>query len=668
MGLSNLLGSSSGRSTNSKNLTSPSIDSLGSAAVDDGAKLEYISNEDQLAPPFPEPPDLRELNASLEALAAVFPDIQIQVFREILSNFDGESRLAVVADALLKNRMGWVKGRWKATERDGSKADEELAVPKSESFRTDDYKKAVKTLAYQEFRGLSKSTINAVLAESNYSYLEARRALVDLSSKSWRYAIASFFSRRKALAETELKTHPLVIWRSTGRGSIEPCLKPTGSAELDRELYTQLIAPIMARENAERELNDHKYAVALNSTEAEDAQITLECACCFADYAFEEFTSCTTEGHLICFRCVQHSISEAVFGQGWQRSIDKNTGAMICPAMDSECQGRISQDNMLRAMMEQTKGAEIMHKLEQRLAEHSLIASNVPLICCPFCSYAEIDDVYELEGGSQRQAAKVQPWWYKKLFIPILIITAPFPLIAVSAAILISSMFNLAQLLDDYLGPRYRAAQARFRRRRRGLRFRCANPECRRASCLSCRKEWVDIHICNESALVALRTQVEQAMSLAIKRVCPKCNTSFVKNAGCNKLTCPCGYKMCYVCRKDIGATDGPDAGYRHFCDHFRPEGDGTPCSKCNKCNLWETEDTDAVLKKAKEEAEKKWLETEDRQLSGAEKTYLETGLAVKPEIIGLGGHLRRWRLPTGDEFLDWFVEVVYAFSPGKVA
>ena len=111
-------------------------------------------------------------------------------------------------------------------------------------------------------------------------------------------------------------------------------------------------------------------------------------------------------------------------------------------------------------------------------------------------------------------------------------------------------------------------------------------------------------------------------MSMAVKRVCPRCNTSFVKNAGCNKLTCPCGYKMCYVCRADLG-----DEGYRHFCDHFRPDGDPRPCRECDRCNLWESEDIEQVLTEAREEAERKWKEMENRDLSGAEKAYLETGV-----------------------------------------
>ena len=79
---------------------------------------EFIFDEAQLPCVPPERPDLRELNDSLDALSAVFPDIQVEVFRELLSNFDGESRLALVADALLKNRVGWVQGRWKVLNND----------------------------------------------------------------------------------------------------------------------------------------------------------------------------------------------------------------------------------------------------------------------------------------------------------------------------------------------------------------------------------------------------------------------------------------------------------------------------------------------------------------------------------------------------------------------
>lgn len=641
MVFSGLLGSSTDRAAKQKALhASASVNSLLTQPSGDESLLlpDYITDESHIQPPDPEHPDLRELNASLEALAAVFPDVQIDVFREMLSNFDGESRLALVADALLKNRATWVKGRWRVDGKDAAAegiASEQPteaggSIARNEAFRSPEYKSAAKSLAWQEFRGLSKSTIKAVLAESNYSYLDARRTLVDLSSKSWRFTISSIFLRRKPVTSSEAENHPLVVWKSTGLGSIIPCLKSTGNAELDGELYASLIKPIKEKSRLNQVHSDRAMAMELNSQEAEALDSTYECECCFTTSTFEEFTSCSVQGHMICFRCVQHSLNEAVFGQGWQRSINKTTGTLRCPAVDSEeCQGCIPSDHMHRAMLEEKKGADVMHKLQQRLAEHSLISSNLPLIRCPFCSYAEIDDLYAPVEDSRLRFRLPDPYSLGFLLI-VLFAIVPHLLIVVFSS-LVAVLLSTQQTYAEYLKAEVTSAILRCRRRRRGLRFDCQNPECSRPSCLDCNKAWVDVHVCHESELVALRTQVEQAMSMAIKRVCPRCNTSFVKTAGCNKLTCPCGYKMCYVCRKDIGGDgDGPDVGYRHFCDHFRPTGDPTPCTQCSKCNLWESENTDQVLQAAKEEAERKWRETEQLDLSGAEKSFLETGVAAK--------------------------------------
>jgi hypothetical protein len=372
---------------------------------------------------------------------------------------------------------------------------------------------------------------------------------------------------------------------------------------------------------------------------------------------------------LICFRCVRHSITEALFGQGWQRSIDPQTGTLRCPAVDSdECAGRISGQHIHRAMLEEARGAEVLHKLEQRLAEHSLVASGLPLVRCPFCSFAEVDDVYLPPGqGDSHATLWTAANIYNLFFVGLAIISIPlvFPLLILVAAFGMAAWVYSKHFLDDLLLVEFRKARVRRRRQRRGLRFRCQNPDCERASCLRCNKEWFDIHVCNESALVALRTQVEQAMSMAIKRVCPRCNTSFVKTEGCNKLTCPCGYKMCYVCRKDIGGTgDGPDVGYRHFCEHFRPDGDPKPCTECKKCNLWESENTSEVLEQAKVEAEKRWRMTEKRELSGAEKVFLETGMGVMQTPKTLDQVLRMPKVPSAAEVCDYlveFVELLYA-------
>lgn len=612
---------------------------------------EYIYDDAQLPCVPPERPNLRELNTSLDALSAVFPDIQIEVFRELLSNFDGESRLAVVANALLKSRVDWVKGRWRVVEKSG---DASANVQRSDMFRSQEYVNAVRTLAAHEFRGLSRSTVNAVLAESNHSYLDARRTLVTLSSKSWRFTLQSFILRRRPVTTGEAENHPLVIWRSTGQGSIIPTIRTTGNAELDRELFGALIRPLQEKSKEEREDKDRGLAVLLNSEEAEAAGATHECACCFVDYTFEEFSSCTRDGHMICFRCVKSSIKEALFGQGFQSNINADTGTLKCLAVDGGgCSGHISSDHIHRAFMTEKSGADILHKLEQRLAEHSLVASKMPLIHCPFCNYAEIDDIYlpPNEAHPRFRFANVYNLFFILAVGVMFVILSPFALLALFLCLVVSVERNVWR----NFGTEWKNAMNRHTRRRRGLRFSCQNPKCTRVSCLSCHKAWTDIHVCNESSLVALRTQVEQAMSMAIKRVCPRCNTSFVKNAGCNKLTCPCGYKMCYVCRADLS-----DEGYRHFCDHFRPDGDPRPCTMCDRCNLWESEDIDEVLREARIDAERKWKETESRELSGEEKAYLETGVASRGVTFSVDRILSSGAALTVPDALDMFIDAIF--------
>ena len=597
------------------------------------------------------------MNDCLEILAAVFPDTQPEVFREVLADAGKESILNVAANAMLTQRVEKVKGRWRNKE---TSAAAEGAVPAAEKYRTDEYKAAAKALAWHEFKGLSRSAIDAVLAEHNYSYLDARRTLVDLSSKSWRFTIATLFSRRKSPVDST-GTHPLIVWKPAANGSLVPCIKTTGYAELDRELFDALIKPLNDKRRAEQELDDHRFAIALNTTEAEDMHETIECACCFADCPFQELTSCNTEAaHMICFRCVQHSISEAVFGQGWQRTINVEKGTLRCPAVEGDgCDGCIPEDQMHRAMLEEQKGAEILQRLEHRLAEHNLVASGLPLLRCPFCSFAEIDDIYMpssvLEADRRLRVPGLLPvigsllvvltWfdWWAGIFL------------TGAGFVLSSSPLGGARVRAEF----NKAEQRRWRRRH-GLRFQCKGPGCGRASCLSCKKEWIDIHVCNESSLVALRTQVEQAMSMAIKRVCPRCNMSFVKERGCNKMVCSCGYKMCYVCRKDIGGTgDGPDVGYQHFCQHFRPEGSGRACDKCKRCNLWETEDTEKVLEQAKKEAERKWHQAEKRELSQTDKFYLETGFVMQ-QRPGIMENLLCGRVPTLTEILDVVIDYMY--------
>jgi hypothetical protein len=77
------------------------------------------STQEATSPPRPashhglDEPDLRELNASLQALTDIFPDIQPEVFREMLASFSEESRLQVVTETLLKHGHKYIRGRYR---------------------------------------------------------------------------------------------------------------------------------------------------------------------------------------------------------------------------------------------------------------------------------------------------------------------------------------------------------------------------------------------------------------------------------------------------------------------------------------------------------------------------------------------------------------------------
>ena len=116
-------------------------------------------------------------------------------------------------------------------------------------------------------------------------------------------------------------------------------------------------------------------------------------------------------------------------------------------------------------------------------------------------------------------------------------------------------------------------------------------------------------------------------------------------------MTCVCGYQMCYVCRKDIGSGG---EGYRHFCDHFRPNGK-SGCTECDRCDLYQIEDDQAVLKKAKEQAELKWLKKEGEANGDVKKK-----VAQKYDNDHSGWFVKSWHNRPGfEELLDMVVEFV---------
>ena len=564
---------------------------------------------------------LRDLNNALRVLVDLFPDIQPDVFREMLPQLAPESRVQLVTEQILKSEDHLVQGRYRQEKQDqvhrpeARKASDRRnpgnarnRLLTSETFRSAGYRNAVRSTLAEEFQSLSKSTIMAVLAENNSLYTPSRAALLDVSSKSWRSSFSNFVFRRKS---PSAKHHPLIIWPDSEDSGFleEPTMKRTLSPELNQELYETLILPVRRQQREAQDVADLTLARRVQAEEAEEVGEMYDCECCYSSATVHEITSCDDGCHTICFSCIRRTVGEAVYGQGWARSIDNSRGSMKCIASSSDsCDGHIGRDTLRLAFEDENEMRATYTKFQERLAQKALQTSGLSLIHCPFCSYAEADEVvlitafkWQLKRPSEF-AFNMSGVFLTTVFTGLL----PFILLIYTVVLLTStSVFDF---------PVLKSSLERVARRRRGLRFDCLSPACGGSSCLQCHILWRDPHSCYSATADSLQKRLETAMTAAIKRVCPACNTSFVKSTGCNKLVCVCGYTMCYLCRQKITAEEG----YDHFCQHFRPT--GGRCRNCQKCELYRNEDEAAVIDEARQKAENDFWASEGK---GADRVFL---------------------------------------------
>jgi len=601
-----------------------------------------LVNQDQ-----EEEPDLADLNTSLAALVELFPDVQPEVFREMLLSISKESRLQVVTEQLLKKKAMYVNGRLRPTTGRGGDAtvaahsrvsqtrDEDSLLPE-DTFRGENYRKAVKQLLYLEFKNLSHSTIRGVMAEHNDSYTLSRPTLQQLSAKSWRFSISALWTKKSPAGS--VGDHAALHWHTDTPGVDPlPSVKRTGSAVLDRELHDLFVEPLLVKRQQERIMADHLFANQLNEAEAEEVGAVFDCECCYSSVPFEQIATCNDGSHYLCFDCISRTTNEAVYGQGWARSADLERMTLRCfaPALQ-ECQGAIPSGLVQRALSE-----DVWLAFQTRATSDAVTKSQLPLQRCPFCTYGEVDETPapRLRNGRQiashilqKSSRGVQGIFIGSLLLAFFL-TIPFLLFA-SFIYLLSAIYpSTANILQQ--------SWTRVYKRRRGLKFRCLNPECSKTSCTRCLTPWRDPHTCFETEKTSLRTAIESSATAAIKRTCPKCHLSFVKSSGCNKLVCNCGYTMCYVCRGEITSKEG----YTHFCQHFRPH--GGRCNECERCDLYGDEDEADAIRKAAVKAEKIWREKEGLEMGGQNEE------ATKAMVDALVGKKGKWWEEMMDAVLD---------------
>lgn len=240
----------------------------------------------------------------------------------------------------------------------------------------------------------------------------------------------------------------------------------------------------------------------------------LECQCCFAEYDFKVMVPCRS-GHLFCMECVQKHTESRVFGIGNFGSVDvgvqnrqqgnnnnRKQKALEIICMASDCVSGFDDRALSKALPK-----KVLDRYNELRYKANIERANMPDVStCPKCNFT---------AAIVNNHAAFHP----------------------------SVQLPPTQLL-----------------------FHC--PECHFKSCRLCHEEYhphiARCDLVESQTETSGRNKVEEAMTSALIRVCPRvnCRKKFLKTDGCNKMTCPCGCYVCNVCRVEIPAK----VAYNHFC------------------------------------------------------------------------------------------------------
>ncbi|KAK9768842.1 hypothetical protein K7432_000176 [Basidiobolus ranarum] len=383
--------------------------------------------------------------------------------------------------------------------------------------------------------------------------------------------------------------------------------KPYTSPEMNDPELLKDIDAISRRGLIKQSKRDEGVAKELNFSEYQKHNELFECGCCFGSFVFEDMCTCR-EAHIFCCDCLRAYVKEGLFGQGTLR------GKSISCMDSSECKSYFSLDELERVLT-----SDMYHAYTDSVVEEELKKLDIALVRCPFCSYCEFDD----------DPLDLRRLRYYRIFICAGVVAYTSSWLASFAMDILEALLCswsgtfvfgcIAGVVGVNINRVASIVQRQLvRKRKRSNILHCQNPRCGKSSCLLCDHEHKPLHRCHEKEQDKLRLYVEQAMADAVKRTCPKCQLSFTKSDGCNKMTCHCGYQMCYICRKDIRKES-----YTHFCDHFR-DTPGQSCIQCDRCDLYKVPSEDAAIKEAAARAHTEFVEA-NPDLTYSEKVDLNT-------------------------------------------
>ena len=121
--------------------------------------------------------------------------------------------------------------------------------------------------------------------------------------------------------------------------------------------------------------------------------------------------------------------------------------------------------------------------------------------------------------------------------------------------------------------------------------FQCLSPECARKICKKCKSEFHPGDTCEEKMKKSKkRMDTAEKATENLTQVCPKCDKRCLREEGCAKMKCNCGFDFCWYCLQDLKID-----GYNHYCNCEGGRYGGSRrlenenCKTCGKCILFAT-------------------------------------------------------------------------------
>ena len=113
--------------------------------------------------------------------------------------------------------------------------------------------------------------------------------------------------------------------------------------------------------------------------QAEEIGATIECSCCYGDYAMEEMVSCQ-EGHLFCMDCLRMYAQERVFGNN---DLGKKGCIELCCMDMSGCESWFSREQLQKSL-----DKKVMKKYDELQTTLVLEKAGLDGLCkCPQCDF-----------------------------------------------------------------------------------------------------------------------------------------------------------------------------------------------------------------------------------------------------------------------------------------